>query len=160
MELILLKGKEDAGKTTTAAMVHDKLVKRGAYEKEYIELHKKYKRGEKGWDFRSELELKNKIIHIISEGDEVKFFNNNILNYKEESSQDNIVDVLVICVRTEKSNQDIGIYYELVKKHFVDYLKEENGFYINREGLDKKEKIADEIAEHICNIINGKQNEN
>lgn len=164
MKLILLKGKDDSGKTTTAAFVHDELLKKGAYKKYYKELHEDYKRGEKGWDFRSELEFEDKIIHIISRGDERNYFNDHIFPQYDRTTN---VDVLILCVRIDEKDARISnSMEEFVMNKFSNIIDKRIDFQMeyvekkdDKEIIEAKKKTAQEIVKYIIDEIS-KQNEN
>lgn len=173
MELILLKGKDDAGKTNTAACVYNILVKEKAFVKKLELKNNLLNFGEIGWDFRSELELENKIIHIISEGDTKIFFRENIFKYKQNDN----VDFLVICVRTEEKEENKveekleekdkskKPLYDFVLNEFKNYhIKEFTPEYVENADdckgiIEAKKRTAQEIAKYIIDEIS-KQNEN
>lgn len=88
MKIIMLKGPDNSGKTTTLNLVYDELVKRNAAVKFKVEL------GWKGDDFASILNYNNKTVAIFSMGDYVDDIKRAIEYFDHKS-----VDILIIANR-------------------------------------------------------------
>ena len=163
MEIIVLKGREKSGKTTTTALIHNLLLEKGFEckkmnydssvnsEIQKIEIENEVK------DFSSEFEFENKKIHIFSEGDRKKYFNEHILPYSKKCNE---VDVLVICVRIDfKDKRWKYLLEDVVKEVFKDCNRKEfspkylNEYNDKNEMIAAKKETAAKIVDYIYEVI-------
>jgi len=161
MEIIVLKGREKSGKTTTTALVHNLLLEKGIECKKidcdnsvYTETQK-IKIENKIKDFSSKFEFENKKILIFSEGDRKNYFNEYILPYSKECNK---IDVLVMCVRMNYKRWKIQLYEEVKEKFKNCNIKEFTPKYLDKynsedEMLAAKKETAEEIVEYIYEVI-------
>lgn len=150
MEIILIRGKENAGKTTTAGMLHDKLAKKATkrylfddYNTEIEEFQ--YDVNGVRMDFKSILVINGKIIVIITAGDEVWRLMINItfiIKFVKETLEMDI-DVLITCGR---SSNRLGSAYQKLIEHFpksklseifVSRVEEENMNFEKQAAVNK-----------------------
>lgn len=118
MDIILIRGKGDAGKTTTATMVYDQLYK-VATEKHLFDHYNAplkdvvYNKNGEPHDFKAVLVVKGKIIVIITAGDEVQRLLINIkfiIDFvKQQFNVD--IDILITCGRS--INRQSSAYLKL-----------------------------------------------
>ena len=159
MELILLKGKEKSGKTTTAKMVYEDLKKKVREKPTYIELDDDLEEGEKGNDFKAILKIQNTIVHIISRGDERIYFNDHIFPQYNRTTN---VDILILCVRTDEEDGRIcKSMEEFVMDNFSNIVNKKTDFQMDyvekqndcKEIIEAKKKTAEKIVEYIYEVI-------
>lgn len=165
MELILLKGKKDSGKTTTAKMVYEDLKKEAEEEPIYIELDDDLEDNEKGDDFKAIIKIQNKIVHIISRGDARNYFRDHIFPQYDKNTN---VEILILCVRTEEQDARInGPMEDFVINWFNNIIEKKTYFQMNfvknaddcKGIIEAKKETAQEIVKYIIDEIS-KQNEN
>lgn len=150
MELIIIRGRQNDGKTTTATMLHNDLVARSTAVRllktngDYLPV------GNEVRDFRSVIDIKEKRIVIISAGD-----CDDVLNEEmEELIYQYRPDIMVVCARTQDRD---GSAYRMLKDNYADLIKEENEFWTewtdNRDdAISKKHSVVETIANRIMNI--------
>ena len=157
MELIIIKGKSNVGKTTIATLLHNKLT-----EIEDCELlwmlydHLKLPVEEKDLyeprvpDFQSVFFHRGKTIGIISHGDTAlyaKRFIRQIIN-------DFNVDILIVCSSID------GYNWNMLNRDFGEYVNTENIFEVTKDDeivnkcdkLSVKENLVNNIINHINQI--------
>lgn len=95
MELIIIRGRQNDGKTTTATFLHNQLLEQGAKVK-HLHTNGNYLSVEK-WmvDFQSVLDFGKKRIVIISEGDD----DDRLAELMDGLIYDYRPDILVVCAR-------------------------------------------------------------
>lgn len=150
MELIIIRGRQNDGKTTTATMLHNELVARsnavrllktnGDYLPVGIEVR----------DFRSVIDIKEKRIAIISAGDVDDVLNEEM----EELIYEYRPDIMVVCARAQDRE---GSAYRMLKENYADLIKEENEFWTEwmdnpKDAITTKQKVVDKIVTRIMNI--------
>lgn len=160
MELIAIRGKENGGKTTTAALVNNILVQKHKANPIGTWLDKKLApvNGDKGetHDFHSVLELNGKVIVIISAGDDAPWLE------KEMREMEGIYQpvVIVVCVRFRDDNFTMSMLKKSYKDLYENMRKKDNQVILqytkDAEGKEKgdvKEK-AEECVKKILEILN------
>lgn len=150
MELIIIRGRQNDGKTTTATMLHNELVARsnavrllktnGDYLPVGIEVR----------DFRSVIDIKEKRIAIISAGDVDDILNEEM----EELIYEYRPDIIVVCARAQDRE---GSAYRMLKENYADLIKEENEFWTEwmdnpSDAITTKQKVVERIVTRIMNI--------
>lgn len=150
MELIIIRGRQNDGKTTTATMLHNELVARsnavrllktnGDYLPVGIEVR----------DFRSVIDIKEKRIAIISAGDVDDILNEEM----EELIYEYRPDIIVVCARAQDRE---GSTYRMLKENYADLIKEENEFWTEwmdnpNDAITTKQKVVERIVTRIMNI--------
>lgn len=150
MELIIIRGRQNDGKTTTATMLHNELVARsnavrllktnGDYLPVGIEVR----------DFRSVIDIKEKRIAIISAGDVDDILNEEM----EELIYEYRPDIIVVCARAQDRE---GSAYRMLKENYADLIKEENEFWTEwmdnpNDAITTKQKVVERIVTRIMNI--------
>lgn len=147
MELIIIRGAQDSGKTTTAALVHNKLVENGATVKLLQMKDNILDAGQYTRDFQSVLDVEKKRIIIISEGDDDDTLYDNMEWYNNEYRP----DIMVVCARTYNRS---GSSYRMLTEYFSNAMREENEFWA--EYADDPTKTVEAkfpIVERIVNRI-------
>lgn len=147
MELIIIRGRQNNGKTTTATLLHNELVGRGANLK-LLKTNGNYLSVD-NWivDFQSVLDFGKKRIVIISEGDD----DDRLAELMECLINDYRPDVVVACAR---AYDRVGSSYRMLTEKFKDLIKPENEFWT--EFSDDRTKMIDlkrPIVEKIINRI-------
>lgn len=150
MELIIIRGRQNDGKTTTITMLHTELVARSNSVRllktngDYLPV------GNEVRDFRSVIDIKEKRIAIISAGD-----SDDVLNEEmEELIYEYRPDIMVACARAQDRE---GSAYRMLKENYADLIKEENEFWTewteNRDdAITIKQGVVEKIANRIMNI--------
>ena len=134
MELIIIRGAQDSGKTTTAALVHNKLVENGAVVKLLQLKDNIFDAGQYTRDFQSVLDVEKKRIIIISEGDDDDTLYDNMEWYNNEYRP----DIMVVCARTYNRS---GSSYRMNTEHFSNSMRKKTSFGQNmRMTLQKLSK--------------------
>lgn len=157
MELIIIKGDKNVGKTTTAALLHNYLVERHNAEVKWMMLdHWKFPLQEKDLipDFRSVLMYNMYTIGIISHGDTSRY----LKAFIKEMIDDYHPDILIICANKKE------YIWNMLRRTFENELKEENIFEITQEHwspcIDNtiafKERLVRTINNHILHFCNVK----
>ena len=153
MELIIIKGKSNVGKTTTAAMLHNALVEQHNASLQWMMLdHWKFPLHEKDLvpDFRSVFDYREHKLGIVSHGDTSLYAKRFIRQMMNEFH----VDILIVC-----SNEN-GYNWNMLNRDFGDYIKSDNVFeyteeYWSQNNDDRflvKENIVNKIIDHINSI--------
>lgn len=148
MEIIIIRGRQNDGKTTTATMLHNALVWRSSTVR-LLRTNGNYLPvlGEV-CDFQSVLDIKEKRIVIISEGD----YKDSVLNIIDELCYEYRPDILVVCARSY--NRYNSTYNMLIDK-FGDSIKPENEFWVEYiEDPNKIKEIKQQTVDDIINRIN------
>ena len=150
MELIIIRGRQNDGKTTTATMLHNELVARSNAVRllktngDYLPV------GNEVRDFRSVIDIKEKRIAIISAGDVDDVLNDEM----EELIYEYRPDIFVVCARAQDRE---GFAYRMLKENYADLIKEENEFWTEwtdnpNDAMTMKQKVVDKIVTRIMNI--------
>ena len=150
MELIIIRGAQDSGKTTTAALVHNKLVENGATVKLLQMKDNILDAGQYTRDFQSVLDVEKKRIVIISEGD-----NDDALYESMEWLDDEYrPDIMVVCARTYNRS---GSSYRMLTEYYSDAMHEGNEFWVEyaddaTKTIETKIPIVEQITNRIYEI--------
>ena len=148
MDIIIIKGTQNSGKTTVAACVHNELINpegallklfrtAGGYMPVIGEMR----------DFWSVLDLGRKRIVIISQGDDA--------NYLEKMMEHLIwsyaPDILVVCTRTRELE---GSSRKMLNEKYGSYIRPDCIFEVTRtinpaDALDAKNALAHDIVSKI-----------
>ena len=150
MELIIIRGRQDDGKTTTATMLHNELVARSNAVRllktngDYLPVNNEVR------DFRSVIDIKEKRIAIISAGDVDDVLNEEM----DELIYEYRPDILVVCARAYDRD---GSAYRMLKENYGNSMKEENEFWIEwtenqNDTGDTKRVVVDKLVNRIINI--------
>lgn len=145
MELIIIRGRQNDGKTTTATLLHNELVGQGASVK-LLKTNGNYLSVD-NWmvDFKSVLDFGKKRIVIISEGDDddrlAELMKGLIFDYRP--------DIMVVCAR---KYDKVGSSYRMLKENYKDMIKSENVFWT--EFSDDRTKMIDAKRPIVEKIIN------
>lgn len=153
MELLIIKGKGNVGKTTTAAMLHNALVERSKASLQWMMLdHWKFPLQEKDLvpDFRSVFDYREQKVGIVSHGDTSLYAKQFIRQMMNEFH----VDILIVC-----SNEK-GYNWNMLNRDFGEYVKSENILEYTEEYWSQnkddrflvKENIVNKIIDHINSI--------
>jgi thymidylate kinase len=147
MELIIIRGRQNDGKTTTATMLHNELVARSTAVR-LLKINGDYLPvGNEVLDFRSVIDIKEKRVAIISAGDSCDVLNEEMeeLIYKYRP------DIMVVCARAQDRE---GSAYRMLKENYTDFIKEENEFWTEwAENPDDTITIKQSVVEKIVNRI-------
>lgn len=153
MELIIIKGESDAGKTTTAALLHNELIEHYEAELQWMILDDgKLPLCEEDLvpDFRVVLKYKGNTIGIVSHGDTSRY----LKGFINEMTRSNDIDILIICANTKE------YIWNMLDKKFGEVIKTGNIFELTNEywsvetknKLSVKRPIVNEIINHINQI--------
>ncbi len=150
MELVIIRGRRDDGKTTTATLLHNELIGQGANVK-MLKTNGNYLSVD-NWmvDFQSVLDLEKKRIVIISEGDD----DDRLAELMESLIDDYRPDIVVVCARARDVE---GSSYRMLTERYEDLVKPENEFWTEfaddrSKMLDVKRPIVELIVNKISNI--------
>lgn len=150
MELVIIRGRRDDGKTTTATLLHNELIGQGANVK-MLKTDGNYLSVD-NWmvDFQSVLDLGKKRIVIISEGDD----DDRLAELMESLIDDYRPDIVVVCARARDVE---GSSYRMLTERYEDLVKPENEFWTEfaddrSKMLDVKRPIVELIVNKISNI--------
>lgn len=150
MELVIIRGRRDDGKTTTATLLHNELIGQGANVK-MLKTNGNYLSVD-NWmvDFQSVLDLGKKRIVIISEGDD----DDRLAELMESLIDDYRPDIVVVCARARDVE---GSSYRMLTERYEDLVKPENEFWTEfaddrSKMLDVKRPIVELIVNKISNI--------
>ena len=147
MELIIIRGTHDSGKTTTAALVHNRLVENGATVKLLQMKNNILDAGQYARDFQSVLDVGKKRIVIISEGDD----DDTLCEKMEWYNNEYRPDIMVVCARTYNRS---GSSYRMLNEYFSNAMREGNEFWTEyAENPTKAIEIKLPIVEQITNRI-------
>lgn len=147
MELIIIRGRQNDGKTTTATMLHNALVGQSTAVRllkingDYLPVWQEV------FDFRSVIDIGITRVAIISAGDDddVVAADMEALLYEYRP------DVLVVCAR--KYNRE-GSTYRMLLENYGDIMKSENEFWVeNIEDQAEGKKAKNNVVEKIINKI-------
>lgn len=149
MELIIIRGRQNDGKTTTATMLHNALVGQSTAVRllkingDYLPVWQEV------FDFRSVIDIGITRVAIISAGDDddVVAADMEALLYEYRP------DVLVVCAR--KYNRE-GSTYRMLLENYGDIMKSENEFWVENiedqaEGKEAKNNVVEKIINKILN---------
>ena len=150
MELIIIRGRQNDGKTTTATMLHNELVARSNAVRllktngDYLPV------GNEVRDFRSVIDIKDKRIAIISAGDVDDVLNEEM----EELIYEYRPDIMVVCARAQDRE---GSAYRMLKDNYSTLVKEENEFWTEwvenpTDATKAKRAVVEKIANRIMNL--------
>ncbi len=150
MEIIIIRGRQNDGKTTTATMLHNELVVRSNAVR-LLKTNGNYLPvGNDVRDFRSVIDIKENRIAIISAGDVDDVLNEEMeeLIYKYRP------DILVVCARAQDRE---GSAYRMLKDNYGNLIKEENEFWTEwmenqNDAMDAKRVVVERIVNRIMNI--------
>ncbi|MDY6394673.1 MAG: hypothetical protein SPK52_01785 [Synergistales bacterium] len=150
MEIIIIRGRQNDGKTTTATMLHNELVVRSNAVR-LLKTNGNYLPvGNDVRDFRSVIDIKENRIAIISAGDVDDVLNKEMeeLIYKYRP------DILVVCARAQDRE---GSAYRMLKDNYGNLIKEENEFWTEwmenqTDAMDAKRVVVERIVNRIMNI--------
>lgn len=147
MELIIIRGRQNDGKTTTATMLHNDIVERGARVRllrtngNYLSI------GNWMVDFQSVLDLMKKRIVIISEGDDDK----RLEDLMNELTDIYRPDIVVVCARSYNRE---GSSYRMLTERYADIMVSENEFWTEfSEDHTQMQNIKKIVINKIINRI-------
>lgn len=151
MELIIIKGDTNSGKTTTAALVHNELAWYNHAKLIWLMLDNHCIPVEKEDlvpNFRSAMVYKDKTICIVSHGDNLDYFE----EYVNEIIPWYNPDILIVCSRTS------GYVCDKIWEKFGSIIKDENIFTLtpNHKSAGEKDKVTvkKDLVSEIMNRIN------
>ena len=148
MELFLIRGVENAGKTTAAARILKSLVReQGAIVHRLIldwYCVPVIADNDKTPDFQAIVSVNGLSIGIISQGDDASY----LKEYLDEMFNGEFdIDILILCARSRNTT---GSTYELICQRYGELLCEENTYWLYKNEDEMKKK---EIANTIVNRI-------
>ena len=157
MEIIVIRGTENSGKTTSAKMAYDKL----SQEADKVYLFNHYNdpinalqyNEETGdvHDFKAVISVKGKIIVVITAGDEVWRLMLNIqflIDFILKTFKAKI-DVMICCGRSH--NRKGSVYMTLKEKYPLSPIKE---VWVHRVNIEEKQKQKQRAVKKIVELIN------
>lgn len=150
MEHIIIRGRQNDGKTTTATMLHNELVARSnavrllKTDGDYLPV------GNDVCDFCSVIDIEKKRVAIISEGDEADV----LYKKMEELIYVYRPDVMAVCARAYNRE---GSSYRMLEENYGELIRNENMFWTEKtedfaDALNTKRNIVNEIVKRIMNI--------
>ncbi len=150
MELIIIRGRQDDGKTTTATFLHNQLLEHGAKVKLLHTNGNYLSVGNWMVDFQSVLDIGKKRIVIISEGDD----DDRLAELMESLIYDYRPDIVVVCAR---AYDRVGSSYRMLTEKYKDLIKSENEFWTEfaddySQMIEVKRQIVELIINRIYNI--------
>lgn len=150
MELIIIRGRQDDGKTTTATFLHNQLLEQGAKVKLLHTNGNYLSVGNWMVDFQSVLDFGKKRIVIISEGDD----DDRLAELMESLIYDYRPDIVVVCAR---AYDRVGSSYRMLTEKYKDLIKSENEFWTEfaddySRVMEVKRPIVELIINRIYNI--------
>ena len=151
MELIIIKGQRDSGKTMTATMLHNELVKRSSGVKLLKTSGNYLSVGYHHEDFCSVIDLHGKSVAIISAGDDASSLKEGMERLINEYKP----DIFVVCTRTRDR---VGSSYRMLEENYGNLLKKENVFEtVWTENIadaeSAKQNVVNEIVKRIEQIL-------
>jgi len=151
MELIIIKGQENSGKTMTATMLHNALVKLSSGVKLLKTSGNLLSVGYRHEDFCSVIELRRKRVAIISAGDDASSLKEGM----ERLINEYVPDIFVVCTRTRDR---VGSSYRMLEENYGNLLKKENVFETVKsdnivDSVPVKQKVVNEIVNRIEQIL-------
>ena len=148
MELIIIRGRQNDGKTTTATLLHNVFIEYGANVKMVRTNGNYLSVGTWMVDFQSVLDWGNKRIVIISEGDD----DDRLADLMECLINDYCPDIVVACAR---AYDRVGSSYRMLTEKFKDLIKPENEFWTQFvDDYSRMIEVKHPIVEMIINRIN------
>lgn len=148
MELIIIRGRQNDGKTTTATLLHNVLIEYGANVKMVRTNGNYLSVGTWMVDFQSVLDWGNKRIVIISEGDD----KNRLSEIMDSLIYDYRPDIVAVCARSRDVD---GSSYRMLTEKYQDLIKPENEFWtIFVDDYSRMIEVKRPIIEMIINRIN------
>ena len=151
MELIIIKGKQNSGKSTTAACVHNEIIARGAHLK-MMHIYADVIPVMDLRDFESVLDYGHIRVAIISQGDEANKLHERI----ERLCWEWRPNALVVCCRTLlKPGSSIEMLHKSYPKWMPAKIFPVNKIATNdwKTIMTAKENIANQIANYIKQIV-------
>ena len=148
MEIIIIKGESDVGKTTKAAILHNELVDNYAAIVQWMMLDLgRFPLREEDLipDFRSVLKCKGRTIGIISHGDTSTY----LRGFIEEMTKYFFPDILIICANNKE------YIWNMLRRKFGEHIKDGNIFEITSE--QKSEILSEKLTvkqKRVNEIIN------
>lgn len=147
MELIIIRGRQNDGKTTTVTMLHNALVGQSTAVRlvktngDYLPVW------DEVIDFRSVIDLGKTRVAIISAGDD----DDTVAKEMEEIIYEYRPDILVVCARAYDRE---GSTYRMLKDNYGDIMKPENEFWTEYvEDQSRLMEIKRNLVEKIVNSI-------
>ena len=151
MELIIIRGTQNSGKSTTAACVHNEIIARGAQPK-MTHIYADVIPVKELRDFESVLDYGRVRVAIISQGDEVDKLHERIEHICWEWRP----NAIVVCCRSKKAT---GSSYEMLCNIYPEWMKNativpSNVVTSNNWDtiLAAKQQTAEQIANQIIQI--------
>lgn len=145
MELIIIRGQRDGGKSTTSAMVHNALAKKKANLLYFKLPCNEIEIGKKAQDFFSMFEYLGKKVAIISKGDDAATLDYDMTILIDEYHP----AIMVVCAR---STNKPGSAYNMLKEKYGNLIKKENIFWSQFD--DDYAQIARCKADVVGRIMN------
>lgn len=150
MELIIIRGQRDGGKSTTSAMVHNVLAKKKA-NLIYFKLPcNEIEIGKKAQDFFSVFEYLGKKVAIISRGDDAATLDHDMTILIELYHP----EIMVVCARSIDRQ---GSAYIMLTEKYGNLIKQKNIFWSQFDNdysqiAECKAEVVDRIMNRINNI--------
>ena len=155
-KFLIIKGKRDSGKTTTAGMVYKKLLP-FAFPKEKVRLsdgdgkalpiNHTLNENDKPMDFIAYMEVKGKRVAIVSLGDYPEYLEKQIKIYIDK------VDFFVCCLRTRNRE---GSARRMLLENYSKYPREEFET-VHSEDEAEKYSVKEEVVVKIVSVIKSNQ---
>lgn len=148
MELIIIRGQRDGGKSTTSAMVHNALAKKKANLLYFKLPCNEIETGKKAQDFFSVFEYLGKKIAIISRGDDAATLDNDMTILIEMYHP----IIIVVCARSIDRQ---GSAYNMLTEKYGNLIKNENIFWSQfDDDYSQITKCKADVVGQIMNRIN------
>lgn len=150
MELIIIRGQRDGGKSTTSAMVHNALAKKKANLLYFKLPCNEIEIGKKAQDFFSVFEYLGKKVAIISRGDDAATLDHDMTILIELYHP----EIMVVCARSIDRQ---GSAYIMLTEKYGNLIKQENIFWSQFDNdysqiAECKAEVVDRIMNRINNI--------
>lgn len=152
MELIIIRGTQNSGKSTTAACVHNEIIARGAQLK-MLHIYADVIPVMELRDFESVLDIGRVRVAIISQGDEADKLAERIERLRWEWRP----NAIVVCCRSKKTT---GSSYEMLCDNYPEWMKTAKEYWPNVVSakdwptiLATKQQTAEQISNQIQQII-------
>jgi len=147
MELIIIRGRQNDGKTTTATLVHNELVGR-CTKVRMVRTNGGYLSvGKNVVDFQSVIDLGKKRVVIISEGDD----DDRLFELMQDLIDDYRPDFVVVCAR---AYDRVGSSYRMLTERFANLIIPENEIRIEySEDPAKMGEVKQKAVETIVSRI-------
>lgn len=147
MELIIIKGPENSGKTMMATMLHNALVKQSSEVKLLKTSGNYLSVGYHHEDFCSVIEFRVKRVAIISAGDDASSLKEGM----EKLVNEYVPDIFVVCTRTRDR---VGSSYRMLEENYGSLLKKENVFEtVKSDNIADSEFDKQKVVNKIVNRI-------